>query len=109
MRRSTFQRKMVFFQCKGGCNSLNPGFGKDLYRNDNSVKRFGPFTEPPDSENIPFPKKKSALISNATKDLPRDMREMLESEDLILTDQKGPSREQRRPATGVSRALRARV
>ena len=41
---------------------MNQGFGKDFYRKGNSVKRFGPFTEPPDSENwkvavlIPFPK-----------------------------------------------------
>ena len=41
---------------------MNEGFGKDFYRKGNSVKRFGPFTEPPDSENrkvavlIPFPK-----------------------------------------------------
>ena len=27
------------------------GFGKDFYRKGNSVKRFGPFTELPDSEN----------------------------------------------------------
>ena len=30
---------------------MNQGFGKDFYRKGNSVKRFGPFTEPPDSEN----------------------------------------------------------
>ena len=30
---------------------MNEGFGKDFYRKDNSVKRFGPFIEPPDSEN----------------------------------------------------------
>ena len=41
---------------------MNQGFGKDFYRKGNSVKSFGPFTEPPDSENlkvavlIPFPK-----------------------------------------------------
>ena len=35
----------------GGGNSVNQGFGKDFYRKGNSVKRFGPFTEPPDSEN----------------------------------------------------------
>ena len=41
---------------------MNEGFGKDFYRKGNSVKRFGPFTELPDSENrkvavlIPFPK-----------------------------------------------------
>ena len=41
---------------------MNQGFGKDFYKKGNSVKRFGPFTEPPDSENwkvavlIPFPK-----------------------------------------------------
>ena len=27
------------------------GFGKDFYRKGNSVKRSGPFSEPPDSEN----------------------------------------------------------
>ena len=31
---------------------MNQGFGKDFYRKGNSVKRFGPFTEPPDSENL---------------------------------------------------------
>ena len=30
---------------------MNQGLGKDFYRKGNSVKRFGPFTEPPDSEN----------------------------------------------------------
>ena len=30
---------------------MNLGFGKDLYRKGNSVKRFGPFIEAPDSEN----------------------------------------------------------
>ena len=41
---------------------MNEGFGKDCYRKGNSVKRFDPFTETPDSENckvavlIPFPK-----------------------------------------------------
>ena len=30
---------------------MNQGFGKDFYRKANSVKRFGPFSEPPDSEN----------------------------------------------------------
>ena len=30
---------------------MNEGFGKDLYRKGNSVKRSGPFGEPPDSEN----------------------------------------------------------
>ena len=30
---------------------MNEGFGKDVYREGNSVKRSGPFSEPPDSEN----------------------------------------------------------
>ena len=30
---------------------MNGGFGKDFYRKDNSVKRSGRFSEPPDSEN----------------------------------------------------------
>ena len=62
MRRSIFQWKKGFFSEKGGGNSVNEGFGKDFYSKGNSVKSFGPFTEPPDSENwkvavlIPFPK-----------------------------------------------------
>ena len=27
---------------------MNEGLGKDVYRKDKSVKRFRPFTEPPD-------------------------------------------------------------
>ena len=30
---------------------MNEGFGKGLYRKGNSVKRFGPFSEPLGSEN----------------------------------------------------------
>ena len=30
---------------------MNEGFGKDFYRKGNSVKRSGPFSEPPDFEN----------------------------------------------------------
>ena len=29
---------------------MNGGFGKDFYRKGNSVKRSGPFSEPPGSE-----------------------------------------------------------
>ena len=50
MRRNTFSVKKGVFSEKGGGNSVNQGFGKDFYRKGNSVKRFGPFTEPPDSE-----------------------------------------------------------
>ena len=62
MRRSTFQWKKGIFSEKGGGNSVNQGLGKDFYRKGNSVKRFGLFAEPPDSQNwklavlIPFPK-----------------------------------------------------
>ena len=45
-----FSEKRVFSE-KGGGNSVNEGFGKDFYRKGNSVKRFRPFTEPPDSEH----------------------------------------------------------
>ena len=57
-----FSVKKGLFSEKGGGSSVIEGFGKDFYRKGNSVKRFGPFTEPPDSENrkvavlIPFPK-----------------------------------------------------
>ena len=46
-----FSEKKGVFSEKGGGNSVNEGFGKDCYRKGHSVKRFGPFTEPPDSEN----------------------------------------------------------
>ena len=37
----------LFSEKKG----LNRGFGKDFYREGHSVKRFGRFSEPPESEN----------------------------------------------------------
>ena len=39
------------FSVKRGGDSVNEGFGKDFYRKGNSVKRSGPFSEPPDSKN----------------------------------------------------------
>ena len=30
---------------------MNEAFGKDFYRKGDSVKRSGPFSEPPDSES----------------------------------------------------------
>ena len=45
-----FSEKKGVLSEKGGGNSVNGGFGKDFYRKGNSVKRFGPFSEPPDSE-----------------------------------------------------------
>ena len=57
-----FPVKKGVFSEEGGGNSVNEGLGKDFYRKGNSVKRSGPFSEPPDSENwkvavlIPFPK-----------------------------------------------------
>ena len=59
------------FQWRGGRDSVNEGFGKDFYRKGNSVKRSGPFSEPPDSENwkvadqIHFPK--NQLLKKARK------------------------------------------
>ena len=44
-------KKWVFFSEEGRGNSVTRGFSKDFCRKGNSVKRFGPFTEPPDSEN----------------------------------------------------------
>ena len=46
-----FSEKKGFSVNRGERNSVNQGLGKDFYRKGNSVKRFGPFTEPPDSEN----------------------------------------------------------
>ena len=30
---------------------MKEGFGEDFYRKEDSVKRSGPFSEPPDAEN----------------------------------------------------------
>ena len=43
--------KKRLFSEKGGGNSVNERLGKEFYKKDNSVKRSGPFSEPPDSEN----------------------------------------------------------
>ena len=48
---SAFSVQKGFFSEKGGGDLVNGGFGKDFYRKGNSVKRSGPFSEPPDSEN----------------------------------------------------------
>ena len=41
---------------------MNGGFDKDFYRKGNSVKRSGPFSEPPDSEVLSSsPSRKSTL------------------------------------------------
>ena len=34
---------------------MNEGFGKEFYRIDNSLKRFQPFSESPDSKNDKLP------------------------------------------------------
>ena len=47
-----FSEKKGVFSEKGGGNSVNQGFGKDFHRKGNSVKRFGPFTEPPPDSEI---------------------------------------------------------
>ena len=47
---------------KGPMHSVNAGLGKDFYRIGNSVKRSGPFSEPPDSEN-----EKVAVLISAPK------------------------------------------
>ena len=46
-----FSVKKRVFSEKGAGISVNRGLGEDLYRKGNSVKRSGPFSEPPDSEN----------------------------------------------------------
>ena len=52
MRRSTFHcEEKGLLSEQGGGSSVKGGFGKDFYRKGNSVKRSGPFSEPPDSEN----------------------------------------------------------
>ena len=39
------------FSMKGGRHSVNEGFGTNFCTKGNSVKRSGPFSEPPDSKN----------------------------------------------------------
>ena len=47
-----FSENQRVFSEKGGGNSVNEGFGKDVYRKGSSVKSSFPFSEPPDSENL---------------------------------------------------------
>ena len=71
--KKRFSVKKGVFSEKGGGNSVNQGSGKDFYRKGNSVKRFGPFIEPPDSETwkvavlIPFPKISSQQLPRKSK------------------------------------------
>ena len=44
------EEKRLFTESRQG-HSVNEGFGKEFYRKGNSVKRFWPFSESPDSEN----------------------------------------------------------
>ena len=73
IRRSAFSVKKGVFSEEGGGNSVNQGFGKDFYRKGNSVKRSGPFSEPPDSENwkvavqIHFPKSAPKIVAYLPK------------------------------------------
>ena len=67
-----FSEKKGFSVKRGQAIQLNEGLGKDFYRKGNSLKRFGPFTEPPDSENwkvavlIPFPENRLLMHMHST-------------------------------------------
>ena len=50
---------------------MNEGFGKDFYRKGNSVKRSGPFSEPPDSEIKKLLSKSTSQKSAPRKRSPR--------------------------------------
>ena len=45
------EKKGVFSEKRGGDSVNELGLVRIFYRKGNSVKRSGPFTEPPDSEN----------------------------------------------------------
>ena len=47
----------------GRRHSVNGGVGKECYRNSNSVKRFRPFSESPDSKNLFFLRSSPSRIS----------------------------------------------
>ena len=75
MRRSRNHWREAPFHRMRPRHPANKGFGKEFYRRGASVKRSGPFSEPPDSENwffyslIPFPNlahplPKSRLLSS---------------------------------------------
>ena len=53
---------------------MNEGFAKGFYTKGNSVKRFGPFTEPLDSETescCPHPLLENQLLNYAGSELPQ--------------------------------------
>ena len=51
MRRSRNQWRKTPFHWMRERHSVNEGFGKEFYRKDNSLKRFRPFSESPNSKN----------------------------------------------------------
>ena len=50
MKQFSVRTREGFCSEKVGRHSVNEGFAKDFYREGNSVKRSGPFSEPPDSK-----------------------------------------------------------
>ena len=44
-------RRSAFFHSMRARQSVNKDLGEEIYLKGNSVKRSGPFIEPPDSEN----------------------------------------------------------
>ena len=50
-KQFSLKKRFFFFVKRGKAIQVNEGLGKDFYKKGNSVKRFGLFTEPLDSEN----------------------------------------------------------
>ena len=61
-----FSEKKVF-AWKGGRHSVHEGFGKDVYRKGDSVKRSRPCSEPPHSENWKVVRAQISLNEFGTK------------------------------------------
>ena len=68
MRRSRNQWRAAPFHWMGYRHSVNEGIGKEFYRKGNSVKRFRPFSESPDSKHWKFLCSSPSRISAPTEE-----------------------------------------
>ena len=80
----------------GSSHSMNEGIGKEFYRKGNSVKRFRPFSESPDSKKlkysalIPFPDLPFlASLGHSKENHPKKQGFFLSSEPLKSLRKKG--------------------
>ena len=76
-RRSRNQWREAPCHWMGSRHSVNGGVGKEFYRKGNSVKRFRPFSESPDSKNWNLVRSSPSQISQLLPETPRQLDTLL--------------------------------